>query len=60
MPALPAYIELSDEAAPMKFAGMVDVAFALPTVPLSPNAVVVVEPVPTAVGAALMVLLKAG
>jgi hypothetical protein len=54
IPALPAYIELSDEAAPMKFAGIVDVSFALL---LALDAPVEDELVPTAVGPARVVLL---
>jgi hypothetical protein len=56
-PALPAYMPFSDEAAPIKFDGIVEVACA---VLLTPEASVVLEPVPTAVGPAAVVLLYAG
>ena len=56
IPALPAYIELSDEAAPMKFAGIVDEALAV----LLLDADVVPAPFPAAVGPAVVVLLYAG
>lgn len=56
-PALPAYIELSEEAAPMKFAGTVDDALA---VLLDIDATVVVALVPTTVGPVRVVLLCVG
>jgi len=57
-PALPAYMPFSDEAAPMKFAGIVEVAFAEVVTPDA--SAVVLAPVPTAVGPAIVVLLCAG
>ena len=56
-PALPAYIELSEEAAPMKFAGIVDDALA---VLLETDATVVVALVLTTVGPVRVVLLCVG
>lgn len=53
-PALPAYIELSDEAAPMKFAGIVEEGVEL--VLTKVGATVVLDPVPTAVGPAVVLL----
>jgi len=55
-PALPAYIELSDEAAPMKLAGIVEEGVELVLMP--DEAYVADVPVPTAaVGPAAVVLL---
>lgn len=53
-PALPAYIELSDEAAPMKFAGRVEDGVEL--VLRMVGATVVLDPVPTAVGPTVVLL----
>lgn len=64
-PALPAYTELSDEAAPMKFVGIVEegVALALAlalamalALSRTVGAVVGKDPVPIAVGPAVVVL----
>jgi len=64
MPALPAYMEFNDEAAPMKLLGM-DVVAAPGDVaagvllPMRVGVVVILEVVPTAVGPAKVVVLPA-